>query len=111
MFMARYKELAGERGKSFYDLILHADRSFQVTDNCKACGTCVRVCPVANIEIAGGRPRWLHHCENCYGCFKWCPENAISGKIVEYAIRNHHPEVGVKDFINQRSKGQIQLVG
>lgn len=111
VFMSRYKGLAGVRGKSFYELMLLADNSFKVADNCKACGTCARVCPVANIEITDGKPQWLHHCENCMGCFKWCPENAISGKIVEYAIRNHHPEVELSDFINQRSGGQNQLGG
>lgn len=104
MFMGRYKELAGERGKPFYELVLRADNSFKVADNCTSCGICARVCPVENIEITDGKPGWLHRCENCFACFKWCPENAISGKIVEYAIRNHHPEVKLADFINQRSR-------
>ncbi|MBN2379397.1 EFR1 family ferrodoxin [candidate division WOR-3 bacterium] len=105
MFMGRYKQLAGESRKHFYELVPLADRSFRITENCNSCGICAKVCPVANIEITDGGPGWLHHCENCYACFKWCPENAISGKIVEYAIRNHHPGVGVKDFINQRQGG------
>lgn len=105
MFAGRYKGLAGESRKTFYELVPLADSSFKVNERCNGCGICAKVCPVVNIEIADGKPRWLHRCENCFACFKWCPKDAITGKIVEYAIRNHHPEVGVKDFINQRSGG------
>lgn len=105
MFMARYKELAQTSGLPFYELVPLADRGFEVNERCKGCGVCVDVCPVGNIEITDGKPRWLHHCENCFVCFKWCPQDAVAGKIVEYGTRFRHPEVKLADFINQRSGG------
>lgn len=105
IFMARYKALAEASGLSFYELVPLADKSFIVRDNCNSCEICAKVCPVGNIEITNGKPRWLHHCENCFACFKWCPQDAIVGKIVEYATRFHHPEVKLADFINQSSGG------
>jgi Pyruvate/2-oxoacid:ferredoxin oxidoreductase delta subunit/flavodoxin len=105
MFAGRYKGLARESKKTFYELVPLADRSFQVNERCNGCGICANVCPVGNIEIADGKPRWLQGCENCFACFKWCPQGAVAGKIVEYATRFRHPEVKLTDFINQRSGG------
>jgi ferredoxin len=39
------------------------DSSFVVQDSCKGCGTCVKVCPRANIKLAGKRPAFEHNCE------------------------------------------------
>jgi ferredoxin len=105
MFMGRYTQLAGESKKSFYELVPLADRSFEVDERCNGCGVCSKVCPVANIALTDGKPCWLHHCENCFACFKWCPQEAIAGKIVEYGTRFHHPEVKLADIINQRTGG------
>jgi ferredoxin len=105
IFMARYRGLAQASGLTFYELVPLADKSFQVNERCNGCGVCAQVCPVGNIEMVEETPCWLHHCENCFACFKWCPQDAIAGKIVEYATRFHHPEVKLTDFINQRSGG------
>lgn len=76
-----------------------ADRFFRADKKCNGCGLCAEVCPVANVEMKEGRPVWLGHCEQCFACFHWCPQNAVqygpSGRITRY----HHPETVIKDFL------------
>jgi len=81
------------------------DERFTVTDACTSCGTCVRVCPVENIRIVGGRPMWQHHCEQCFACVHFCPSEAIQILGTRSAIRRryHHPEVSVEDIEAQRT--------
>ncbi|MHC4251173.1 MAG: EFR1 family ferrodoxin, partial [Planctomycetota bacterium] len=40
-----------------------ADRQFVVSDDCKRCGTCARVCPAGNITMEDSGPTWNHDCE------------------------------------------------
>ena len=102
LFSRRYRRLSNSpRHLPFSELVFSADRSFQVNEKCSGCGVCVRVCPVNDIKIVNGRPMWQHHCENCFACFQWCPEEAIHGGIVEYAKRYHHPDVTLSDMLNR----------
>lgn len=79
------------------------DKSFWVNDKCNGCGICAKVCPVKNIALADGKPAWQHHCEQCLACLQWCPQEAIqSGKLTEGRKRYHHPDVAVKDFLQER---------
>lgn len=76
------------------------DIKFRSTEPCNGCGLCVKVCPVGNIVLKEGRPRWQHHCEHCLGCLQWCPREAIEfGKITEGRSRYHHPECSAPDFM------------
>lgn len=105
MFRTHYKSLAETSKGSLRELVQLADNSFQVNDNCNACGTCVRVCPVVNIKLVDDKPVWLHHCENCLACYHWCPQDAIQGEIVRYNKKEHHPEVSLADFLKQTKEG------
>jgi ferredoxin len=100
IFMHRYRKLSNTSRKSFSELIPLADASFQTNENCTGCGTCARVCQVNNIKMVSGRPVWLHHCENCYACYGWCPKNAICGDIVAYNDWYHHPEARLSDMLS-----------
>lgn len=79
------------------------DADFRVTEKCNSCGTCARVCPVSDVEMRGGRPVWLGHCEQCYACLQWCPQEAIQvGEKTVGRRRYHHPEVALTDLITLR---------
>jgi ferredoxin len=69
------------------------DAEFSVSDSCVSCGLCVRLCPVGNIELADGKPTFLHKCEQCMACVQLCPERAINTPKTLKRRRYHHPDV------------------
>lgn len=75
------------------------DKKFSVTGKCTSCGTCVAICPAGNIELAGGKPVWKHHCELCCGCIHNCPVQAIqAGARTETWQRYRNPEITVAEL-------------
>jgi len=62
-------------GKNFYRWV--SDEPFFTTDDCISCGHCAEVCPLHNISMDNGRPRWNGNCTNCDACYHHCPKNAI----------------------------------
>ncbi len=50
---------------------------FYVTDACRSCGLCARLCTTGTITIASGKPVWHDDCEQCLACINCCPEHAI----------------------------------
>jgi ferredoxin len=78
------------------------DREFYVTDKCDACGLCVNICPVKNIELQDGKPVWKHNCEQCMACIQWCPLEAIQhGKKTLKRKRYRHPEISSDELIRK----------
>ena len=53
------------------------DSKYGVTEACIHCGKCVEICPLKNITLEEGRPKWHGHCTMCMGCYHHCPVNAI----------------------------------
>jgi ferredoxin len=79
------------------------DERFTVTEKCNSCGVCAKVCPVDDIVMEEGRPRWQHHCQQCFGCIHWCPQRAIeAGKKTAARGRYHHPQITVLDVMAQK---------
>ena len=80
--------------------IPYMDKDFWSDEKCNSCGTCVKVCPVDNIELIDKLPIWLHKCEQCFACLQWCPKEAIQyGKNTVTRTRYHHPEIKLQDII------------
>ncbi len=60
------------------------DRKYRSTDKCIGCGKCLEICPLQNITLENGRPKWNGHCTICMACYHHCPMNAIQyGKATE----------------------------
>jgi ferredoxin/flavodoxin len=92
------------------DELIHLnDTSYSVNNRCNGCGTCVKVCPVNNIQIIDQKPFWLHHCENCLACYNWCPNKAIKGGIAAKGFYYRHPEIKATEIMRQSSDEIVEL--
>jgi ferredoxin/flavodoxin len=101
LIMPLYYRIAGmETDSKRAAKIHHSSRKFKTDSHCTGCGLCQSVCPVGNIEMVNGRPKWQDHCEQCLACINWCP-----AKTVEYGdktikrSRYTNPAVIAKDII------------
>jgi ferredoxin len=89
----------------FRNLIKMSDYSISVNENCIGCGICKKVCPAKNIEIANGKPVWLHNCEMCLACDEWCPQKAIHHWCKEIGKDYHHPGITLSEIIKYNESG------
>lgn len=53
------------------------DTKYLSTEACIHCGKCVEVCPLKNVTLEDGRPKWNGNCTMCMSCYHHCPVNAI----------------------------------
>jgi len=60
----------------FYPLFVHS-KKFYAASSCISCGKCVTACPMKNIYMDNGKPRWKDHCTHCMACICRCPKEAI----------------------------------
>lgn len=79
-------------------------KNFWATETCTKCGLCAKVCPVENIELIEGRPKWLTHCQHCMACLQWCPVEAVQYKKSTLGRKRYrHPAITAEEIINQSS--------
>ncbi len=60
----------------FYTFYVSA-RKFKVVGECVSCGKCVTVCPLNNVKLVDGKPKWGKACTHCMSCMCNCPKEAI----------------------------------
>jgi MinD superfamily P-loop ATPase len=73
------------------------------TASCNRCRTCERICPTNNITLDVDAVRWGSSCTQCYACIHWCAMEAIEiGGRTTGKPRYHHPDVTLKDMVDQR---------
>ena len=79
--------------------------TFAADERCNGCGICQKICPVGNIAIIDNKPVWSEHCELCFACLHWCPQESIQAGHITIAMkRYHHPGVTMADMIRGRQK-------
>jgi MinD superfamily P-loop ATPase len=72
--------------------------------NCDACGVCEKICPIGNITMNVRMPEWNHHCEQCFACLHWCPQEAIQyGKRTSGRTHYHHPDIRMPEMIIRKN--------
>ena len=90
---------------SFLEKVNTLDKEYYVDEKCNGCGTCQRICPINNIKIVNEKPEWQHQCILCLGCLHYCPLSAIQyGKYTPGRERYNHPNIKLKELINQSNK-------
>jgi ferredoxin len=89
--------------KMSFNRVPTMDKQFWADDKCNQCGICSKLCPSENITMQEEKPVWGHRCEQCFACLQWCPKEAIQyGKRTVKFGRYHHPEIQLKDILQQR---------
>lgn len=84
------------------------DREFSIGNNCTACGTCSKACPVNNISMDSGKPRFQQNCQRCTACMHYCPQRSISilGKPMNKRTYRHS-QVSNKELFDFHRKGRL----
>ncbi len=72
-------------------------KNFRVEKGCIGCGKCEKVCPLDNIRMEEGQPKWGKNCTHCMACINQCPKDVIEfGKGSVGKIRYRGPEQTLK---------------
>lgn len=58
-------------------------RGFNVTDKCDGCGKCAKQCPMGNITMEDGRPKFGGQCTACMRCVFDCHKNAVMPSMLK----------------------------
>jgi ferredoxin/flavodoxin len=77
-------------------------RHYSISSDCTSCGICADVCPVGNVILDGGAPRFGGRCEQCLACIQFCPVRAINYKNVTAGRRRYtNPDIDCKELASR----------
>ena len=86
--------------KIFKNIFKNKDKKFNVNDKCISCGMCKKICPVDNIVLEDGKPKWNGKCTDCMACINICPKEAINiGKSTITKNRYRNPYISRNELI------------
>ena len=80
---------SGPLNPQFYKLSITA-KPFAVGDKCIFCGKCEALCPLNNIRLVNGKPKWGENCTHCMACISFCPAEAIEYGKASRGKRRYH---------------------
>lgn len=72
---------AGVKTSLIYPWFKHfamSPKPFFANDECISCGICAASCPMENIEMNEGKPKWDKNCAFCLRCYHICPRHAVA---------------------------------
>jgi ferredoxin len=61
-------------------------KRIRVGPDCNGCGSCARLCPVGNIVMADGKPRFGDRCSLCLACLYGCPTRALEPAVAKFVL-------------------------
>ena len=72
-------------------------------DKCIGCNTCVRVCPLGNIDLKDKKAIIGDNCTACLACVHVCPQQAVStnGRETLKERQYRHPDIKLKDLMKR----------
>lgn len=98
-------KIGGTVARTLMTSVYRVPRRFRATARCTRCGMCTKICPTRNISLENGAVRWGGSCTQCYACIHWCPQEAIEmGGRTHGKRRYHHPDVTIRDMLEQRGE-------
>ncbi len=71
-----------------------------VEKGCIKCGTCVKVCPVNNIELIKGNVTLKNNCITCFACTHNCPVNVMRIKSEKDKSRFRNSNITLEEIIS-----------
>ena len=88
--------MSGPVNPIFYRFFVKA-AAFQTNGACIGCGQCVENCPMNNIILRDGKPKWGKQCTHCMACICYCPGEAIEyGKKSVGKPRYHFEQLKIR---------------
>ncbi len=81
--------------------IKNKTKKFYTKDSCIGCSKCVNICPINNIIMENGKPKWITNCAHCMACISNCPKDAIEYRGItetkeKYTISKYIDEIDEK---------------
>ena len=52
-------------------------KKWHFRSSCIGCGKCSKICPLLNVKMENGNPKWGNRCCSCLGCYHVCPVHAV----------------------------------